>query len=134
MSVTGLPFAFQLSTGLKGWQLACEIGLHHLMPIAFFVFWLAFVPKGTLALRHALMWLIFPLVYGAYSLLCGTCYAFLDVGLFGLDRVLGNIGLALVSFLGLGQCLVSIDRLLGRSRQFARIGFRRLPATFVKAL
>jgi len=89
------------------------------MPISFLLFWLVFVPKGTLALHHSFVWMIFPTIYVIYLLLCGPCYAFLDIGVLGFDRVLGNIGLMVVAFLGLGQSLALIDRLRGRSQQSA---------------
>jgi len=117
MCVTGLPFAFQSPSDLEGWQLAAEIGLHHVTPIAFFVFWLVFVPKGSLVLRHAFVWLIFPLAYTGYLLICGPCYPFLDAALVGAERVVGNIILTVVGFLAFGQSLVLIDRVMGRAGQ-----------------
>lgn len=119
ISITGLPFAFQSLADLQGWQLAADIGLHRVMPISFLLFWLVFVPKGTLALHHSFVWIAFPTIYVIYLLLCGPCYGFLDIGVLGFDRVLGNIGLMVVGFLGLGQSLVLIDRLRGRSQQSA---------------
>ncbi len=117
MCVTGLPFAFQSPSTLQGWQLAAEIGLHHVMPVAFLGFWLTFVPKGTLMSRHAFAWLIFPLVYTGYLLICGPCYRFLDAGLVGPERVFGNIVLVGVGLLTFGQSLVLIDRMMGRIRR-----------------
>jgi hypothetical protein len=133
MCVTGLPFAFQSLAGLQGWQLAAEIGLHHVMPVAFFLFWLIIVPKGTLMLRHAFVWLIFPLAYVAYLLVCGPCYPFLDVGLVGADRVLGNIVLTGVGFLTFGQSLVLIDRVMGRARRYSGDGEEAVASTHQEA-
>jgi hypothetical protein len=89
------------------------------MPIVFLTFWSAFVPKGSLTLRHAFAWLIFPLIYVGYLLLCGPCYAFLDASVLGSDRVARNVGLMVVTFLALAQSLVLIDRVLGRRRRAA---------------
>jgi uncharacterized membrane protein YccF (DUF307 family) len=119
ISVTGLPFAFRSLADLQGWQLAADIGLHRVMPISFLLFWVVFVPKGTLALHHSFAWMIFPTIYLIYLLLCGPCYAFLDIRILGFHRLLGNIGLTVVAFWGLGQSLAVIDRLCGRSQQSA---------------
>ncbi len=115
MFVIGLIFTLQPLPNFQGWRLAAEIGLHHVMPIAFLVFWLFAVPKGTLVLRHVFVWLVFPVVYLAFLLVCGPCYAFLDADRVGIDSVLGNIGLATVIFVALGQSLLLIDRVLGRA-------------------
>ena len=116
MGVTALPFVFQPLWLLHGWQGAADFGFHHVMPILYFLFWLMFVPKGTLASRHALVWPMFPFGYCVYLQLHGPCYVFLDAGKLGFDRVLVNVVLLMIMFLALGESLVLIDRVLGRSR------------------
>jgi hypothetical protein len=127
MCVTGLAFALHSPSDWQGWRAFALIGLHHVMPIVFLMFWIVVVAKGTLTLRAALLWLIFPVIYLSCLLLGEPCYGFLDAGVLGFDRVARNIGLMAVAFLALAQSLVLIDRVLGRARREAAAADRPGP-------
>ena len=133
MCVTGLPFAFESPSQWQSWQAVPDFGLHHVMPIAFLTFWIAFVAKGSLRPRDAMVWLIFPAVYVTYLLLCEPCYAFLDPDVLGFDRVVRNIGLTMVAFLALAQSLLVIDRVIGRARREAAAADRPEPGARIGA-
>lgn len=48
-------------------QLASYL-LHYTMPLFYLVYWLLFVPKGTLRYRDAPVWLLYPAIYVAWAL------------------------------------------------------------------
>jgi hypothetical protein len=130
IGVTGLIYFFVLRHLWKpiGFQYAADAGLHYLMPPLFFIYWLAFVPKGTLRIADVLPMLIFPLAYGAYALIRGAItmavyptavwypYPFLSVVDLGYPRTLLNMLGVTVVFAILGLVLIAIDRVLGRSQ------------------
>jgi hypothetical protein len=123
IAVVGIVYALLLRdlwepTGL---QLVADIGLHEVVPILFMVFWLAFVPKGTLRWTDPIWWLIYPIVYFIYALLRGAWfgrypYPFIDVNLHGYAGTLSNAVLLLAVFFGLGSLLVLIDHRMSRIR------------------
>jgi hypothetical protein len=114
MSVTGLSFVHAASWQAEGWLFVSDSGLHHVMPIVFLGFWMVYVPKGTLELRHLSMWLIFPILYAIYTQLHGSPYPFLDAEQVGRVQVAVNMGLMLFSFATLGGAFLVVDRRLGR--------------------
>lgn len=97
--------------------------LHYATPILFSLGWLCFSPKGVLKWSSALIWLIFPLLYGAYIILVSGPlsgfypYPFIDVATLGVGPVLWNMAALLVFFLALALILVAINRWLGRPSQ-----------------
>lgn len=102
-----------------GLQLVADVGLHDLMPILYVLYWLLFVPKGTLRWNQPIYWLIYPAMYFTYSLLRGAftgryLYPFGDVSALGYPAVLANSAILLVGFLVLGLMLVAIGRLRDR--------------------
>jgi hypothetical protein len=104
----------------KGLQKVADKLLHDIVPVLYVLYWLIFTPKGLLHWKDVLRWLIFPLAYLAYILLRGALsgiypYPFLDVSLGGYARVFVNIGLLLLTFIGIGLFIVLVDRLMGRS-------------------
>lgn len=127
MCVTGLAFAIRSPLDWQGWRAVALVGLHHVMPIVFLSFWILFVAKGSLTSRAALLWLIFPVIYLIYLLLCEPRYGFINAGVLGFDRVARNVGLMAVAFLALAQSLLLIDRVLGRARREAAAADRPKP-------
>jgi hypothetical protein len=102
-----------------GAQLVADVLLHDVMPLAYVIYWLAFVPKGRLGWRHVRSWLLYPALYAAASLVRGALvhvypYPFIDVGALGYPRVLGNVVLLFAGFSGLGLVYVAIDRAMRR--------------------
>ena len=96
--------------------------LHDVVPPLYFLFWIAFVPKGTLRWMHPVYWLAFPVAYFAYILVRGALigsypYAFLDASALGYPRLALNGSLLLAAFLAMGVLCVGIDHAL-RPRKF----------------
>ena len=123
MTVTGLVYVFILQSlwNPQGWAFVADSGLHHVMPVLVVLCWLAFVPKGTLAPRAVPAWLIFPLLYGVYSLARGPFadwypYPFIDAGKLGYSQTALNIVLLLVGFIVLAGIYVALDRALAGIR------------------
>ncbi len=71
--------------------------LHTVMPIAFVLDWLLFVPKGRLRWIDPVKWLAYPLLYGVWTVIHGQLigwypYWFIDIGALGWNRALVNFG------------------------------------------
>ncbi|MEW9305570.1 Pr6Pr family membrane protein [Labrys neptuniae] len=115
--VVGVIFA-ALLTGLRpmsGLTLAVDTVLHRVVPVLYVLYWLLFVPKGRLSWRDPLAWMLYPLLYVAYSLLYGALtgrylYPFADVTVLGYGGALANGLVILAGFLALGLIVVAIDQ------------------------
>ncbi|MFJ7282821.1 Pr6Pr family membrane protein [Pseudomonas sp. NPDC099000] len=99
----------------EGWQLLADELMHDVMPLLFLTYWWWCVPKGTLRLGHIGLWVIYPLVYFAYSLLRGHelavyPYPFIDVGTLGYPQVFLNAAGLLVGFVLVALVLIGLDR------------------------
>ena len=89
--------------------------LHTVMPLAFVLDWLLFVPKGRLRWIDPVKWLAYPLLYGVWTVIHGQLigwypYWFIDIGALGWSGALVNFGLLLVFFLALGLIVAALDR------------------------
>ena len=89
--------------------------LHTVMPIAFVLDWLLFVPKGRLRWTDPVKWLAYPLLYGLWTVIHGLLigwypYWFIDIGALGWSRALVNFGALLAFFLALGLIVAALDR------------------------
>lgn len=121
--VVGLTYSLLLRsiwdpTGLSA---VLDVSLHDITPILYVLFWFFFVPKGTLRWSHPVYWLIYPVLYVVYCLVCGAVtgrypYYFVDVTLLGYSKALLNTALMLIGFWIVGLVVVAIDRFRGRSR------------------
>lgn len=101
-------------TGLQLWV---DQGLHTVMPMAMLIDWLILTPRTRLGWREPLRWLLFPVVYGAWTLLHGGLsgwwpYWFVDVGELGLERAAINFAGLLAFFAVVGLGVVAINRML----------------------
>ncbi|HET7714101.1 MAG TPA: Pr6Pr family membrane protein [Bauldia sp.] len=119
ITVTGLTFYFLLSSlyALEGWTKHFDHLLHYVMPPAFVLFWLLFVPKGTLHLRNVPWMMVPPLLYGAWTLVHGAIadwypYPFVDVSKLGYPRVLLHIVEFVFIFAFAGVIYVFLDRVI----------------------
>ena len=91
--------------------------LHTVMPIAFVLDWLLFVPKGRLRWIDPVKWLAYPLLYGVFTVIHGQIirwypYWFIDIGELGWGQALLNFGGLLAFFLALGLVVAALDRSL----------------------
>ena len=98
--------------------------LHTVIPVAFVVFWLAFVRKSDLRFKDILPWLVLPLVYCIYAM--GRAqfdgvypYFFLNLADLGLARTMLNIIGLLIAFACVGAAIVLVAKLLARFEQSA---------------
>ena len=121
--IVGLIYALFLKAAWEptGLQRVADIALHEAIPILYVLYWLLFVPKGTLSWGQPIIWLIYPLAYVAYGLLYGGLtgrylYWFGDVVALGYPRVLANALMIIATLLIVGLGGVAIDRLIGRFR------------------
>jgi len=89
--------------------------LHTVMPIAFVLDWLLFVPKGRLRWIDPVKWLAYPLLYGLWTVIHGQLvgwypYWFIDIGALGWARASVNFTALLAFFLVLGLIVAAMDR------------------------
>lgn len=101
-----------------GLKLIAESLLHVAIPILYIIYWIAFVPKGTLLWVNPFSWLVYPLAYFSYVLLRGALtdkypYRFINAGKFGYEYVFLNATELLFVFVALGLLVVAIDQLIG---------------------
>ncbi|VVP72589.1 hypothetical protein PS918_01447 [Pseudomonas fluorescens] len=120
IAVVGLAYSLLLRHlwHPEGWQWLADELLHDVMPLLFLIYWWGRVPKGTLRLRHIALWVIYPVVYFAYSLLRGHLlatypYPFIDVDKLGYPQVFLNAGGILVGFVAVALVLIGLDRWCG---------------------
>jgi hypothetical protein len=100
-----------------GSQLANQL-THFVTPALGPLFWIFFVPKGTLHWKHPLLWAIYPLAYLLYEMAHGAAtgryaYPFLNVMVLGWERTAVNALLIALGFMACGWAIVWID---GRSK------------------
>ncbi|MFS2201807.1 Pr6Pr family membrane protein [Pseudomonas sp. Pseusp3] len=118
IAVVGLAYSLLLRHlwHPQGWQWLADELLHDVMPLLFLGYWWCCVPKGMLRLGHIALWVIYPLVYFAYSLLRGNLlavypYPFIDVEKLGYPQVFINAGGLLAGFVVIALLLIALDRL-----------------------
>jgi hypothetical protein len=117
--VVGVVYHLLLAATWKptGLQLWVDQGLHSMMPLAMLIDWLFLTPRTRLGWPEPLRWLVFPVIYGAWTLLHGGLsgwwpYWFVDVGELGLERATINFAGLLAFFAVVGLGVVAIDRML----------------------
>ena len=91
--VVGLSYHFLLAATWDPQGLAYPVNmiLHYVMPIAMVVDWLAFTPKGRLRWIDPAKWVLFPLIYGVWTVIHGFAanwwpYWFVNVAELGWAR------------------------------------------------
>ncbi|MEU5687807.1 Pr6Pr family membrane protein [Streptomyces venezuelae] len=132
ITITGLVYHFVLANdasgfsmtegaaALSGWHSASNQLLHTVTPVGVALDWLLLTGPGGLRLRHAGLWLLYPLAYLAFALTRGALmspgpmsrypYPFLDVDLHGYTGVLGNAVIFGLAFYALALLIVGLDR------------------------
>lgn len=102
----------------QGLQLVADRLLHDAIPLLYVLYWLIFLPKGSLRWKDPVIWLIYPIIYFIYILVRGAAfgvypYPFVDVAALGYAGVSINAAMFLAAFFGLGVMFAAIDRALG---------------------
>ena len=103
----------------QGAQWVADNLLHTWQPAFYVLYWVFLAPKQGLRWVDPVLWLAYPLVYVLYTLARGAVigvypYPFVDVNVVGYARALGNTGMLLVVFLGLGLVVAAAGRRLAR--------------------
>lgn len=121
ITITGLVYYFMLASlyDLSGWTKTYNTLLHYILPPVYVLFWLAFVPKGTLRFPHAVWMLAAPLLYGVYTLVRGAIvswypYPFIDAAKLGYAQTFWNVGEFVIIFAVGSFAFVLMDRALGK--------------------
>lgn len=102
MSITGVVYGVLLAGYQQELQTTIpwvDTVLHRVIPVVMVADWLIDPPRAAIEFRRALLWLVYPLLYAAYSLIRGPIvgwypYPFLDPGHVG--------GYGAVALYGLG--------------------------------
>jgi hypothetical protein len=92
---------------------------HQLVPAGWIACWLIFRPHGHIDRNAPVRWLIFPALYGVWTLLHGALsgfypYPFLDISKFGGLAVTRNMLVVALLFAGLGYAARWLDSGLAR--------------------
>jgi hypothetical protein len=104
---------------LSGGARLADFLLHTATPILVPLYWLTFAPKGGLAPRDPLLWMLYPLGYFAYALARGAAegryaYPFFDAGQIAPSEIALNALVMAAGFLLAGFGLLWLDRRLSR--------------------
>ena len=125
IAVVGVTYSLLLRSlwNPENFQKVADVILHDIVPIAYVLFWIFFVPKAGLRWKHSLVWLSYPVAYFAYAMVRGAVvgwypYHFIDAGALGYSRALMNALILLVGFLAIGLLAVACGRMrnLGRTK------------------
>jgi hypothetical protein len=123
MTMVGLVYAVLLRHlwAPAGAQLIADRLLHDVLPPLYTLYWIAFVPKGTLRWIEPVHWLVYPIAYFLYILVRGALigtypYPFLDAAALGHSRLAIDAVALLTGFLAVGLVCVGIDRALRRGK------------------
>jgi amino acid transporter len=118
MVVTGIIYSLLLRGDNLGTLLPwVNDVLHRLVPIVMLLDWLYYRPERKFTTKEALLWLIYPLTYVAYTLVHGPLarhwypYPFLNVALHGYGRVALNCVVIAISMLILALAIAKLSRL-----------------------
>ncbi len=126
MTVTGVVYALLLSGTDVDTALAwVNTVVHQLMPIVIVVDWLLDPPAAPIPLRRSLVWVAYPIVWIAYTMIRGPIagwypYPFLDPGPNGYGPVIVTTGV----IVGAGIVLCFVVAAVGNA-----LGARRAKAT-----
>ncbi len=127
IAVTGVTYYLLLAKlyHLTGWVLFYDRLLHYVMPPAFVLFWLLFVPRGGIGVGAAAWVLVPPLVYAAYTFVHGPLtgfypYPFVDLPKIGIALAARNVAGFFVFFYVVAIVFVVIDWLVARVGRSSR--------------
>jgi hypothetical protein len=107
------------AASLTGWHALTNFTLHTALPLAVAADWLLLTRPAPFRLTYATTWLLYPLMYLAFTLARGALlpdgssppylYPFLNVDAHGYKSVLGNALLLGLAFYALALTLVVLD-------------------------
>ena len=105
----------------QGMQRVVDELLHLVIPLAFMLFWLIFVPKGQVKWNNIPLWTVYPLAYLAVILIRGALsgyypYPFLDLTQLGYSHVLLNCAGIAVAFIIVAILFVGVDKLMSKNQ------------------
>lgn len=103
----------------QGTQKLVDELLHSVIPALFIIFWLIFVPIEQLKWKNAFPWLIYPIIYMAYTIIHGSItkfypYPFIDVNDLGYNKALWNAGGILLIIFLLSLALIATGKLINK--------------------
>jgi hypothetical protein len=123
IAIVGVVYSVLLrhSWNPEGMQKLADTLLHDFIPLLYVVYWLMFVPKKDLRWKHAVQWLVYPLIYATYSLVRGALsgrylYPFIDAAAIGYMRTLVNAVILCCAFLITGLVIVAIGRMMQEAK------------------
>lgn len=95
-------------------RLLLNESLHSVLPMLTALYWVLFVPRFHLKLRHALLWLVYPLTYLVVTFWRGSLsdfypYPFINVETLGVRHAIVNSALLFGGFLMLLAVFVGIN-------------------------
>ncbi|MFI6941283.1 Pr6Pr family membrane protein [Streptomyces sp. NPDC050418] len=118
---SGFSMTDDAAATLTGWREAANQLLHTVTPLAAFADWLLLTHPGGLRLRHAALWLTYPLAYLVFCLIRGAImspgtearypYPFVDVDQHGYGGVLRNAIVLGLCFYALALAFLGLDRI-----------------------
>jgi hypothetical protein len=130
IAITGIVFAVLLS-GLQesldthiGWV---DFVVHKLIPIMVVADWLIDPPRHRLSITTALLWLTYPAIWLAYTLIRGANtdwypYPFVDANQLGYGGVLWRCAVLLAAFAGAALLCRWIGNVRAQSRHVSAVG------------
>jgi hypothetical protein len=112
-------FVLRGTWSFVGWLKINNNLLHVVVPVFFFIYWIAFIPKGSLKWKNNWSWMIFPLIYLVYTLIRGEIihwypYPFINVIKHGYGQVFLNSAFVSFGFILMGFLLIGINRFIGK--------------------
>jgi len=123
ITITGIVYHVALRGlfDLDSWALAADMILHTVVPILAVIGWISFGPGGLTSRRIAVLSLVFPVAWLAFTLIRGAAigwypYPFIDVLKIGYVKAVINAVWVALLFLGIAAGATALDRRLpGRS-------------------
>jgi hypothetical protein len=116
ITVTFVVFHVALASlqDLQGAAAFTDFLFHTFAPLLAIAGWIAFGPRGPATWRAAALTLLFPVLWGVFTLVRGPFvdfypYPFIDVRTLGYGRVLVNIAVVGVLFYALAAVAVALD-------------------------
>ncbi|TKK66397.1 hypothetical protein FC093_17650 [Ilyomonas limi] len=106
----------------QGWGKVADEIVHSAVPLLYVIYWLTFATKGSIQWKHAISWLIYLMLYLAYTLVHGAAsgyypYPFMDVNKIGYTGFWLNSFYLSLLFLFLSFVLIGIDKYWSRKNK-----------------